>query len=371
MSLRAFDLALSRASGSSRIWIGDGALAEALPALGDWLEGRGVFVVSTPRVLALHGSALENLKARACRWSVIEVPEGEAAKSVEVAATLWSRLVSEGVKRDSRLIGFGGGSVGDLGGFVAATVLRGIEFALLPTTVLAQVDASIGGKTAIDLPTAKNCIGAFHSPRLVVSETRWLATLDRAEARAGWVEAIKKAMAFDRALFESFESSPAISQGFDAAAADLLVASAAHKIEVVRQDPFESGDRRLLNLGHTLGHAIETAAGCGVLRHGECVAYGLLFALRLGEARGLPPGEAARVRRLLARLEPPPLPDLDATQLSTLMARDKKALEGGLAWVLPRRLGQAALEVVAQAEVEALLPRFLRAPWEGVSTSTL
>jgi 3-dehydroquinate synthase len=363
VSVRSFEL------GSSRIWIGEGAFGASEAWLAEWLEGRSVFVVTTPRVRLLHGGALGPLRQRARRWSVLEVPEGEAAKSVAVATALWERLVGEGVKRDSRLIGFGGGSVGDLGGFVAATILRGIEFSLLPTTLLAQVDASIGGKTAIDLPAAKNSVGAFHSPRFVVSDTAWLATLDPAEARAGWVEAVKKAVAFDRPLFERFQGSAALAQGFDGSLVPLLVDSAAHKIEVVRADPFEGGERRLLNLGHTLGHAIETAAGYGRLRHGECVVYGLLFALQLAEARGLPPADAAAVRDLLARLQPPALPRLDAAELMLLMARDKKALESGLPWVLPCRLGRAELEVVSHSEVEERLPRFLKAPWESASAT--
>ena len=203
--VRHFSFATEARDARTELWIGPEALAAGAELMGEWLDGRSLYVVSTPRVLKLHGAALEPLRAAAARTAVLEVPEGEAAKTIDVASDLWRPLVADGVKRDSRLIAFGGGSVGDLGGFVAATTLRGIELALLPTTVLAQVDASIGGKTAIDLPEAKNAVGAFHPPRWVVGDTRWLATLDVAEARAGWVEAVKKAIAFDVGLFERFE----------------------------------------------------------------------------------------------------------------------------------------------------------------------
>jgi 3-dehydroquinate synthase len=365
MSVRRFDLALEAPPGESRMWLGAGALAAARGELDGWCEGRSVFVVATPRVLALHRAALAALGA-AKRLEILEVPEGEAAKTLEVAGRLWQELLVRGLKRDGRIVGFGGGSVGDLAGFVAATALRGVDFALWPTTLLAQVDASIGGKTAIDLPAGKNTVGAFHLPRFVVAEAEWLGTLEAAEARAGWVEAIKKALAFDGDLFARFEATSDLERGFAPQLVPLLVDAAAHKLDVVRRDPYEAGDRKLLNLGHTLGHAIETASEAGSLRHGECVLYGMLFALRLSVARGLAVADAARVRRLLARLEPPALlQTFTVESLQTLMARDKKAAEGGITWVLPRAIGRAELEVVTAHEVAALLPAFLADPWAG------
>jgi 3-dehydroquinate synthase len=363
VSVRRFDLVLEAPPGESRLWMGVGALAAAAAELGAWCEGRSVFVVSTPRVLALHRPALAAL-GPAKRIEILEVPEGEPAKTLEVAGRLWQELLVRGLKRDGRIVGFGGGSVGDLAGFVAATALRGVDFALWPTTLLAQVDASIGGKTAIDLPAGKNSVGAFHLPRIVVAEAAWLETLDAAEARAGWVEAVKKAIAFDADLFARFEAASAIERGFAPELVPLLVDSAAHKLDVVRRDPFESGERKFLNLGHTLGHALETASGAGGPRHGECVLYGILFALRLAASRGFDQGEAERVRRLLARLAPPELPrGFEVEALQALMARDKKAAEGGVTWVLPRAIGRAELEVVSGEEVAALLPDFLAEPW--------
>jgi len=170
-------LSLRHPTGATRIAVGAGAFAEALPELGDWLAGRTAFVVTTPRVMALHGGVVGALGPLAGRLVVLEVEEGEAAKNLARAGALWERLLAEGGKRDSRILAFGGGSVGDLAGFVAASFLRGVEIAQLPTTVLAQVDASIGGKTAIDMPAAKNSVGAFHHPEWVISDAAWLRTL--------------------------------------------------------------------------------------------------------------------------------------------------------------------------------------------------
>src|SRR5687768_2900001 len=181
----AVPLALRHPRGTTRLLLGEGALAAAAAPLGEWLAGRRAFLLTTPRVWGLHGGSLGPLLAPATAVHRLEVPEGEAAKSLAETGRLWSAMLAAGGKRDSRLLAFGGGSVGDLGGFVAGAFLRGIACAQLPTTLLAQVDAAIGGKTAIDLPEAKNSVGAFHHPFAVVADTRWLATLDARQRRAG------------------------------------------------------------------------------------------------------------------------------------------------------------------------------------------
>jgi 3-dehydroquinate synthase len=358
-------LALRHPGGETPVLVGAGALERARPLLADWLAGRSTFLVSTPRVLALHGHRLEPLKAAPARWVVLEVEEGEPAKTVATASRLWNEMLAAGGKRDSRLLAFGGGSVGDLGGFVAGCFLRGIGFAQLPTTLLAQVDAAIGGKTGVDLPGGKNTVGLFHHPYMVLADTALLPTLPPGELRSGLVEVVKMAALLDPPLLARVEAAlPALLSGDPDALGPIVAAAAAAKIGVVHRDPTEQGERQLLNFGHTLGHALETAAGYAGLRHGEAVAYGLLFALRLAARRGLAADLAPRLLNLLARFDLPPLPPAAPEELLALMARDKKAREGGLTWVLPAALGEGRMvDGIGREEVAAELAPFLKDPF--------
>ena len=357
-------LPLRHPRGVTHLFHGEGALAAASDELVEWLAGRRAFVVTTPLVWRLHGGDLQALLAAASTFEVLEAPEGEAAKSLAEAERLWQRMLDAGGKRDSRLLAFGGGSVGDLGGFVAGAFLRGIGCVQLPTTLLAQVDAAIGGKTGVDLPLAKNSVGLFHHPFAVVADTRWLATLDERQRAAGLVEAIKMAFLLDPPLFERIEARLVELLAGDAAAvAEVVPAAAAVKARVVEGDPEEAGERALLNFGHTLGHALEAASGYQDLLHGEAVAWGMLFALRLAAHRGLAPAAAARLRGMLHALALPPLPAVDADQLLAIVARDKKARESGVGWVLPQDLGRGRRNVKVPAdEVAAELALFLADP---------
>ncbi|HEY0511497.1 MAG TPA: 3-dehydroquinate synthase [Thermoanaerobaculia bacterium] len=357
-------LRLHHPEGSTPVLVGDGALSSVLPELEDWLARRVAFLVTTPRVLALHGGRLDVLSRAAAKWVILEVEEGEGAKTVATAERLWNEMLDAGGKRDSRVIAFGGGSVGDLAGFAAGCFLRGVEFVQLPTTLLAQVDAAIGGKTGVDLPGGKNTVGLFHHPWQVVCDTGVLTTLPREELRSGLVEVIKMAALLDPDLFGLLEEEAGLLLDGDAAAlGPVVAAAAAAKIAVVERDPTEKGERRLLNFGHTLGHAIESACGYAGLRHGEAVGYGILFALRLALRRGLPARAAQRIHALLLRLDLPALPELAPAEVMALMARDKKARESGLVWVLPRDLGEGWMaEGVPEAEVLSELGDFLHAP---------
>jgi 3-dehydroquinate synthase len=347
--------------GTTKIVSGTGALAAATPELAAWVAGRGLFVLSTSRVRSLHGRSLEPVRGAATRCVELEVPEGEAAKTLEHAGRLWREMVAAGGRRDSRLLAFGGGSVGDLGGFVAGCFLRGIEVAQAPTTLLAQVDAAIGGKTAIDLPEAKNSIGLFHHPAFVVADSAWLATLPEAELRCGLVEAIKMAGLLDPDLFATLERDlDRLLAGELAALGPVAAAAGRVKAAVVERDPEERGERKLLNFGHTLGHALETAAGYAGLRHGDAVAHGLLFALQLATARGWAAELTPRMRALIGRLAPPPLPPLAIEEICRAMARDKKAMATGLGWVLPERLGSGRWDVeVSFEEARRALAEYL------------
>jgi 3-dehydroquinate synthase len=345
--------------------VGAGALTEAAAPLGRWLDGRAVFALSDRRVRRLHGAQLDGLAGRAARWRWLTVAAGERAKQLATAEDLWQRLLAAGGKRDSRILALGGGSVGDLAGFVAGCFLRGVEYAQLPTTLLAQVDAAVGGKTGVNLPAGKNSVGLFHHPAMVIADTATLRTLPRRELLSGLAEVIKMAALLDTRLLGRVERRwDELVAADPEALAPVVAAAVAAKATVVVADPNEAGERRLLNFGHTLGHAIEAVLGYRRLRHGEAVAYGMLFALRLARARGLAARDADRLRAAIRRLEPPPLPGLEPAALVAAMGRDKKARESGLAWVLPDRLGRGSIaEDVTEAELRRELAAFLADPW--------
>jgi 3-dehydroquinate synthase len=352
----------------SAVWIGADLLADPPPEVLHWLAGRRAFVVSSQPVRRLHGARMAALEAAAGSVEWLDVPDGEAAKDLATVGRLWNALLAAGGKRDSLVVAFGGGSVGDVTGFAAGAFLRGIEFLQVPTTLLAQVDASVGGKTGIDLPAGKNTVGLFHPPAHVLADTSLLTTLPRAELRSGLVEVVKMAAVLDGELLTRCERDLGSLLAGDVATLTPVVESAvAAKVRVVGEDPTETtGRRRVLNLGHTLGHAIETVLEYGHLRHGEAVAYGLLFAIRLAQRLRLIEDDVGeRLRRLLGRFELPVLPvdRLPVAALLAAMARDKKASQRGLVWVLPRRVGEDRQEPVPAELVREELEPFLADPW--------
>ncbi len=354
-------LALRHSRGETRIVIGEGCLPGGLSDAGELFSGRTVFVITSPTVLRLQGPALAPLRAAAGSLVTLEVPDGEAAKRLDVAARVWEEMARAGGKRDSVVVAFGGGSVGDLAGFVAATFLRGVALVQLPTTLLAQIDAAIGGKTAIDIAAGKNLVGAFHQPELVVAETAVLSTLPAAELRSGLVEAIKMAAGLDLELLALIERDlERLLAGEPAALAAVVRRAAAAKVGVVERDPYEAGERQLLNYGHTLGHALEAAAGYGSMLHGDAVAWGMRFCHRLALRRGADGAFLARVERLLDRLGVPLPPPVAATVLLEILKRDKKARESGPVWILPMAAGVLErTRGIADAEVAAELDLFL------------
>lgn len=355
--------ALRHPGGETRLVYGVGE--EPRRALADWCEGSVVFVVSSAVVRQRQGDALRDAEAKAAKWHWLEVPDGEDAKRLEVADSLWRRMLALGGRRDSRVTSLGGGSVSDLAGFVAGTFLRGIPVAHVPTTLLGQVDAAIGGKAAVNLPEGKNTVGVFHHPELIAADVGFLGSLPAGELRSGLVESIKMAVTLDPALLVEIEDGlDAILGGDPAALLPVVERSARAKVRVVEADPVEGGDRRILNFGHTLGHAIESALGYRGLRHGEAVAYGMLFAAGLAERLGR--GSAVRddLRRVLARLGLPPLPGLDPAELVTLTRGDKKASREGVAWVLPVGPGQVVYERgLSDRELGDAVDAFLADPW--------
>ncbi|HEX9798750.1 MAG TPA: 3-dehydroquinate synthase family protein [Thermoanaerobaculia bacterium] len=358
--VESFDLA--HAGGTTRLLYGESAIAEGARELAARLGGRALFVVSAPPIRELHEAAVAPLVAVAGSAVWLDVADGEAAKSVGEAERLWMALVAAGCRRDDCVVGFGGGSVTDVAGFVAGTILRGVDWVAVPTTLLAQVDAAIGGKTAIDLPAAKNAVGVFHHPLAVLAEPGVLATLDGAQRRHGLVESIKTAAMLDLALFERIERRlDRVLAGDAETRAAVVVATARAKARLVERDPREAGARQLLNFGHTLGHALEAEVGYGRLAHGDAVAHGMRFALALSRAAGCDEAFAARVEAVLDRLAVPPLPPLAPAALLAGLERDKKARTAGLGWVLLAAPGEGRYGVrLAPEAVAAALSSFFR-----------
>ena len=356
-------LTLAHPRGVSEILVGSGLLAGggagALGGVADWCRGRVVFLVTSEAPDRHCGASVRQLleTAGATRIETIEVPDGEAAKTVECAASVWREMLERGGKRDSRLVTLGGGAVGDLGGFAAGCFLRGIDYIQIPTTLLAQVDASVGGKTGVDLPGGKNTVGAFHHPRFVLADIDCLRTLPAGELRAGLFEVVKMAALLDLDLLAQVEESlERLLAGDPGSLTRVVAASIQAKLGVVEADLEEGDRRRLLNFGHTLGHAIESEFGYKGLRHGDAVGHGMRFALRLALRRGLDPEFASRLGRMIDRLGPPRLGTveqqcgvrLDVDRLVDAMGRDKKARESGLVWILPAEPGRG--EIVADLD---------------------
>lgn len=324
---------------------GRGILAQLVPLLRERLAACRAFVISNPVVWRVAGDLLRDAAAGELDLAAVEqVPDGEASKSTAMADQLWTWLAQQGAERGDPLIAFGGGVTGDLAGFVAATYLRGVPFVQIPTTLLAQVDSSIGGKVAVDHPLAKNIIGAFKAPDLVLVDTALLAGLPPRQIANGWAEVLKHGVILDAALFDLMEAD---TEQFTTLAPDLTLTairrSLAIKARVVEEDEFEQGTRMLLNYGHTLGHAIEAAAGYGRLLHGEAVSLGMVaegwMAVQLGL---LAERDFQRIVGALERLQLPiHLAGIDTATVLATMQRDKKVRQGRVTWVLPRRIGEA------------------------------
>ncbi|HEX2626069.1 MAG TPA: bifunctional shikimate kinase/3-dehydroquinate synthase [Candidatus Limnocylindrales bacterium] len=327
-----------------RMVIGDGILARELAAALRDLEARRAILVSEPGAWAAVGQQLASeLAATGLGVEHVLLPQGEDAKRLSVIETAANELARLRVERREPIVAVGGGALGDAAGFLAATYLRGVPCIQAPTTLVAQIDSSIGGKTGVDLAAGKNLLGAFHQPAAIVIDISVLASLDVRQRRAALAEAVKMAALGDERLFATLESEGLAIAAGDASAvtsgalAEVIERAARAKVEVVLADEREAGSRLSLNLGHSLGHAIEAAAGFSGLLHGEAVAYGLRAAARIGEARGVtPPPRAARIERLLDALELGTAPTgLDLAEVLGFMATDKKHAGGSLRWVLP------------------------------------
>jgi 3-dehydroquinate synthase len=334
-------------------------------------RGRTV-IVTDETVAALHGPAvLASLEAAGVRARLLTVPPGETSKSFAELERVIDRLLAFGLDRRDLIVALGGGVVGDLAGLAAALYMRGIDFVQVPTTLLAQVDSSVGGKTAIDTPRGKNLVGAFHQPRLVVADIDLLATLPERQLRSGWAEVLKHGLICDAGFFDWLAGEGAAGARGDAAALHrAVVRSVEIKSAIVSEDEKEAGRRALLNLGHTFGHAIEAELDFDedALNHGEAVALGCTLAFRFSASRGLcAPVEAERVGAVIAdaglptRLEQ--AGTLNPARVVARMSGDKKAEGGRLTLVLARAIGQVFVDkTVDAAAVAAFLNAELTRP---------
>lgn len=329
--------------------VGRGLLAGAGARIAPLAKGRTV-IVTDETVASIHAPALaSSLTAAGVACEIVTVPAGEGSKSFAQLERVLDRLLEIGLDRKDVVIALGGGVVGDLAGLAAALYMRGIDFVQIPTTLLAQVDSSVGGKTAIDTPRGKNLIGAFHQPRLVLADIDVLATLPGRQVRSGWAEVLKHGLICDADFFDWLAGEGAAGASGDPSALErAVVRSVEIKSAVVGEDEKEAGRRALLNLGHTFGHAIETEVGFDedALAHGEAVALGCCMAFRYSAREGLCSAEAAtRVEAVVAAASLPTRLEqagaFAADRLLALMAGDKKAESGALTLILARGVGQA------------------------------
>ena len=326
-----------------RVIIAAGALDRAADIVRDVASAHRYAIITDSNVGPTYAARLRSLLGNS-RTEVLTIPAGETHKTRDTWARLTDELLAAGFGRDSTIVALGGGVVGDLAGFVAATFMRGVPFVQLPTTLLAMIDASVGGKTGVDTVAGKNLVGAFHQPSAVIVDTNVLATLPREHLRAGMAEAIKHGVIASEAYFDSVV---ALAERLDTvdvagdAMLDLVAGSIEIKADVVRRDEREAGVRKTLNFGHTLGHAVELCSGYGVL-HGEAVAIGMVYEAALAERLGIAaPKTAARVRHAIASagLSDTLPASITSNEVVAATRGDKKARAGQAEYALPVTIG--------------------------------
>lgn len=335
------------------IVIGAGLLGGAFD-LGEYLAGRDCLIVSNEIVAPLYlAKLIENLPDKTI--STLELPDGESFKTTDTLHAILDKLVEIGANRDTTVVALGGGVVGDVAGFAAASYMRGIGFVQVPTTLLAQVDSSVGGKTGINHAQGKNLIGAFYQPSVVLIDTDTLQTLPDRELKAGLAEVIKYGAIADIAFFAWLEENlDALLSGDAKALAYAIKRSCAIKAEVVAEDERESGRRAILNFGHTFGHAIENCLGYGEWLHGEAVAAGMVMAAKLS---AIDESASKRLTNLIARAGlPTAAPDIDSSRMLDAMRLDKKVQQKEIRFVLLRELGDAF--ITADVDPERLKALF-------------
>jgi 3-dehydroquinate synthase len=347
------------------IEIGSGNLDAAGAFIANRADVTHALVITDTHLEHSHAAVVaDRVRNQGARVDLVALPPGEHTKSIAFADQLWQKLLEVGSDRKSIVIAVGGGVIGDLAGFIAATFARGLRFFQVPTTLLAQVDSSVGGKVGVNLPLAKNMVGAFWQPNGVLIDTEVLSTLPEREYRAGLAEIVKYGVILDLDFFSFLESNvPAICSREPTVLRHIITRSCRLKADVVETDEREeTGIRAVLNYGHTFGHAIETLTGYGEYLHGEAVAMGMMCAAQLAELMGRIDREVTeRQKSLLEKLGlPVSIPKLDSNELIHSMQRDKKTEHGKLRFVLPTRLGHVELVGgVDDEQVQEALKRWM------------
>jgi 3-dehydroquinate synthase len=339
-------VAVSLGKRSYPIYVGTGILSGVGRFAAELELGGRCAVISDDRVAPLYAKpVLASLRAAGFEPRLICVPHGETSKSLKMAQSACDQLAGHRLERKSFIVALGGGVVGDLAGFVAAIYLRGIPFVQIPTSLLAQVDSSVGGKVGVNLKAGKNLAGAFHQPRFVLCDLRTLHSLPPREFRAGLAEVIKYGIIYDAPFFARLERElPRLLQRKPGELSEVVARCCEIKAEVVRQDETETGLRAILNFGHTIGHAIENISGYGTYLHGEAISIGQVAAAKISvELAGLPPEDAARIEKLFVHAGLPVAIKLSVSgraRLLQAMQLDKKVIAGQINFVLARSLGQ-------------------------------
>jgi 3-dehydroquinate synthase len=330
-------------AGPYRVYCAQGALNRLPSLLGQLGDSTGTFVLSSPRVWRYWARPLASKIPRRAARGPILFDDRESLKRLSTIESIARQLVRAGADRHATLVAVGGGVVGDVAGFAAASYLRGVRLVHIPTTLVAQVDSAIGGKTGVNLPEGKNLVGAFYPPKLVVADPDVLRTLPHREFRSGLYEVIKYGVIADRNLFDFLEGyMPAILRRDPAALAFIISRSIAIKADVVNKDEREGGLRQILNFGHTLGHVLEAATNYRRFLHGEAIAWGMIAATLMALATDrLSLADAGRIVHLVASVGPlPTVPKIPSAKLHALLLGDKKVRGGRVLWVLPRRIGK-------------------------------
>ena len=332
-------------------------IGERLSAIG---VSRRIALVTNPTVKGLYGKdVVSSLESAGFSVVVIEIPDGEEFKNLDEVSKVYDRLVKEKIDRACPVVALGGGVVGDLAGFVAATYLRGVPYVQVPTTLLAQVDSSVGGKTAVNHSLGKNMIGSFYQPKMVIIDPDVLSTLDEREVSTGFAEMVKHGIIRDKDYFESFEANAEKIRTLGAEVDTAITRSCEIKASVVSEDEKETGLRGILNFGHTFAHAIEAVAGYTIYRHGEAVSMGMVMAAGFSAELGLSdPALTGRIKGVLDSLGlPTDAPALDPMTIFASMLLDKKVKDGRINFVLLKSLGEVVIEEVDEDKLKSYLTK--------------
>ncbi|GAA6137616.1 3-dehydroquinate synthase [Arenicella sp. 4NH20-0111] len=327
--------------------------------LAPWNKGQQWVVLTQQAIFDLYAPVIEKLQVSGYRIHPIIVPGDESAKNIAHAEKVWTQMVELGCDRSSIVLAMGGGVVGDLGGFVASTYMRGIPVIQLPTTLLAMVDSAIGGKTAVNLPAGKNLVGAIYQPKAVLVDPSFLKTLPRRNVISSLAEAVKYGFIRDTVIYDLFinEFDKLASLEDKALLAEIIARSCNIKAQIVSNDQFEGGERKLLNFGHTIGHAFETIHEYGGLYHGEAVLYGMKCASYISHKKGLLDDESyATAMSVLNQFPLPPLGDVSADRVLDIVSHDKKNINGTLSFILVDGIGNGVIstDVTSSDIVESL-----------------